>query len=50
MDMAAVMQAKDEELQAIGLTCSGDILALRAFVKKGSDVGRAKRERVFLEH
>ncbi len=43
MDMTAIMTAKDEELQALGLIHRGDILALRAFAEKGEEMGDTDR-------
>ena len=41
--MTAIMTAKDEELQALGLIHRGDILALRAFAEKGEEMGDTDR-------
>ena len=49
MDIAAVKEAKDEELQALGLIHRGDILALRAFAQKGTNEDRVEKKRNLLQ-
>jgi hypothetical protein len=43
MDIAAISLAKDEELQDLGLTRKGDILALRAFCKQDNEATKEER-------
>ena len=47
--MTAIMTAKDEELQALGLIHRGDILALRAFAEKGADTDRVEKKKSLLK-
>ena len=48
MDVAAVKEAKDEELQTIGLTSRGDILTLRAFTETVNKTAVVDRKRSLL--
>lgn len=52
MDATAIMMAKEEEIQVLGLTQKGDILALRAFCKQNSETTneeRTEKKRKLLE-
>ena len=49
MDIAAIKKAKDEELWEVGLVHRGDMLALRAFVKKGLSSETAEKKQSLLQ-
>ena len=44
MDFAAIKMAKDDDLQSIGLSRKGDVLALRAFAEKNGEPNSAERD------
>ena len=43
MDATAITNAKDEDIQGLGLTQKGDILALRAFCRENNESAKEER-------
>ena len=44
MDFAAIKMAEDDDLQSIGLSRKGDVLALRAFAEKNGEPNSAEQD------